>query len=140
MGRHASHVSAEVERVLTALGVASYAALAKALSTPASPVSEATVRSWSSRRIPAWRLQAIAEQTGCRISWLRDGEGPQYDRNPGLVVSEPVSTYDALSPRERALLDNYRALDEAAKSTLEQTGALFAQQAAAGSRRRSGQR
>jgi hypothetical protein len=51
-----------------------------------------------------------------------------------------VSTYDALSPRERALLDNYRALDEAAKSTLEQTGALFAQQAAAGSRRRSGQR
>ena len=100
-----------------------------------------TVRVWSKAgRIPDSKLRLIALQTGCRISWLRDGEGPQYDRNPGLVVSEPVSTYDALSPRERALLDNYRALDEAAKSTLEQTGALFAQQAAAGSRRRSGQR
>jgi hypothetical protein len=94
------------------------------------------VQSWNARGVPAWRLEQIAQRTGCRISWLRDGEGPQYDRNPGLVVSEPVSTYDALSPRERALLDNYRALDEAAKSALEQTSAVLAQQTHNPKRRR----
>ncbi|MCE2646467.1 MAG: helix-turn-helix domain containing protein [Burkholderiaceae bacterium] len=125
-----------MQRLLAAVGASTIAEAARALS-----VDGETVRVWSKAgRIPDSKLRLIALQTGCRISWLRDGEGPQYDRNPGLVVSEPVSTYDALSPRERALLDNYRALDEAAKSTLEQTGALFAQQAAAGSRRRSGQR
>jgi|GEM_PF-6145799 hypothetical protein len=137
MGRPlAGPVAPVVQRLLAAVGASTIAEAARALS-----VDGETVRVWSKAgRIPDSKLRLIALQTGCRISWLRDGEGPQYDRNPGLVVSEPVSTYDALSPRERALLDNYRALDEAAKSTLEQTGALFAQQAAAGSRRRSGQR
>ena len=137
MGRPlAGPVAPVVQRLLAAVGASTIAEAARALS-----VDGETVRVWSKAgRIPDSKLRLIALQTGCRISWLRDGEGPQYDRNPGLVVSEPVSAYDALSPRERALLDNYRALDEAAKSTLEQTGALFAQQAAAGSRRRSGQR
>lgn len=137
MGRPlAGPVAPVVQRLLAAVGASTIAEAARALG-----VGGETVRVWSKAgRIPDSKLRLIALQTGCRISWLRDGDGPQYDRNPGLVVSEPVSTYDALSPRERALLDNYRALDEAAKSTLEQTGALFAQQAAAGSRRRGGQR
>lgn len=140
MPRVAVNLSAQMRRVFSALNVSAYSDAAALLSLPDAPVAPTTVQSWNARGVPAWRLEQIAQRTGCRISWLRDGEGPQYDRNPGLVVSEPVSTYDALSPRERALLDNFRAIGEAAKTTLEQTGALFAQQAAAGSRRRSGQR
>jgi len=84
-----------VQRLLAAVGASTIAEAARALS-----VDGETVRVWSKAgRIPDSKLRLIALQTGCRISWLRDGEGPQYDRNPGLVVSEPVSTYDALSPR-----------------------------------------
>lgn len=48
----------------------------------------------------------------------------------GLAVAEPRAAYAPISPRERALLDNYRAADEAGKKALETTGAALAQPAA----------
>lgn len=123
-----------MRRVMEALGVDAYVDVARRLSTDAAPMAERTVQNWSARGVPAWRLEQIAQRTGCRVAWLRDGEEPMHaDR--ALVAAEPAAARygagdaSALTPRERALLNNFRALDEPAKSALEQTGAVFAQQA-----------
>lgn len=47
----------------------------------------------------------------------------------GLAVAEPRADYASMTSREKALLENYRASDEAGKKALETTSAALAQSA-----------
>lgn len=66
------------------------------------------------QKCPEDMLVRIIEKTGCDANWLLLGIG-----------SKPEIT-----PRHRALIDNYEALTEDAKKHVDSTAALLAKQAA----------
>lgn len=65
-----------------------------------------TIRVWRSRgAVPVSVLVAAAHATGCSLTWLQNGE-PQGDASASANDRNAV----ALTPREAAFIDNFRAL------------------------------
>lgn len=103
------------------------AALAKKYGT-----SVVTANAWlkGEHRADTDRAQHMAQDLGVEFEWLYFGSGPKRKRPPSKVMEEPA-TFDPLAllpPRERALLENYRKVNESTKSVVDAVFAASAQQ------------
>ena len=119
MGRPlANPISPAVQRVLEAVGATTVSEGARLLG-----FEPETVRVWSkNNRVPEDKLRLIALQTGYRFEWLADGAGQKRDLAARESVADGLA---ALSPRERALIENFRSLTEPAKRHLEESSELL---------------
>lgn len=85
------------------------------------------------------RVRVMADDYGVSFDWLYFGKLPKRPRR----VSESVAEYlvqpylDALSPRERGLIDNFRAATEASKLVIEAAAAAAVPPPAASTRKPS---
>jgi hypothetical protein len=82
-------------------------------------VSTPTISAWRQRNSPPYELCVqIAQERGVDLNWLLTGEGEMMKRE---------AQGNDLTPREAALLDNYRHVeDDRDKSLIERTAFLAA--------------
>lgn len=88
-------------------------ALARAI-----PVNRQTLASWRKRdRVPYLECIKFSEEHGLSLDWLLTGEGPMRREEqpqpaaPAVEVPEGYSAFE-MSPREAAMLELFRSLDE----------------------------
>lgn len=97
-------VRSVLDRLHKVLGVKNDSQLCEALQA-----SRSTVGSWIAREsVPYAICVEVAQPRGISLDWLLTGEGPMHRGEGGgsAVVSRSET------PREAALLDNYRELDD----------------------------
>ncbi|GAB0057344.1 hypothetical protein SIID45300_01671 [Candidatus Magnetaquicoccaceae bacterium FCR-1] len=88
-------------------------------------VAQPTVINWGERNdIPLDRAVEFSKRERISLDWLITGEGPKY-KSEGLTPTIPATT----SPDETALLDAYRAADEAGRAALLITAKAMARKA-----------
>lgn len=92
-----------LERLKVVLETASDSALARALdATPQ------TISSWKKRdSVPYAKCVSVARESGVSLDWLLTGEGTMYKSTP-----PPDQSMQALTPKERALLEMFKELSE----------------------------
>jgi len=106
---HMKSVKAVLDRLASVLGTTSGNQLAEALG-----VSPQAVSSWKSREsVPYAQCVEVAEQHGISLDWLLTGVGSMSRdmATPNLVREESVAPY-GMDPKERAILELFRELDE----------------------------
>ena len=80
-------------------------------------VNRSTVGSWISREsVPYAICVDIAAERGISLDWLLTGEGPMQR---GQSAQATAASSEPANPRERAILELYRALDEDAQREIQ---------------------
>lgn len=98
--------------------------------------SVVTANAWlkGEHRADTDRAQHMAQDLGVEFEWLYFGIGPKRKISRGVMEDPGIfdpSSFDPLSllpPRERALLENYRKVNESTKSVVDAVFAASAQQ------------
>lgn len=80
-------------------------------------VNRSTVGSWISREsVPYAICVDIAAERGISLDWLLTGEGPMQR---GQSAQATAASSEPANPREQAILELYRALDEDAQREIQ---------------------
>lgn len=100
-----------IERIKQVLGISSDTELSKYFSIP-----KTTISGWKARdSVPYELCVQVSDLMGASLDWLLTGVGAiQRDR-----VSEARAVYPAVTPKEQAVLDLYRGLDEGGQREIE---------------------
>jgi hypothetical protein len=105
-------VEAVLSRMMDFLGVSTDSALARAL-----PVNRQTLAGWRKREsVPYVECIKLSQERGLSLDWLLTGEGPMLR---GQSAQATVASSEPANPREQAILELYRALDEDAQREIQ---------------------
>lgn len=105
---HRKSAAAVIDRLKAIISAKSDAELANGFG-----ISPQTLSSWKSRdSVPYAICVDFAEARGISLDWLLTGEGPmRRDEAAPLTTTEPPAA-PGISPREAAMLELFRSLDE----------------------------
>ncbi|WP_313473931.1 helix-turn-helix domain-containing protein [Stutzerimonas kunmingensis] len=105
-------LDAVLERMMGFFRVSTDSALARAL-----PVNRQTLAGWRKRNsVPYGECIKFCEAHGVCLDWLLTGEGPMLR---GESAQAPSAGSEPTNPREQAILELYRALDEGAQREIQ---------------------
>lgn len=107
-----------ISRLKVVTGTKSDSELGAALEIPPQ-----TISSWKSRdSIPYAKCIEVAEERNISLDWLLTGDGPMCRGKVERTVQEVPAAY-VISPRERAILELFRSLDEEAQQEIQSVAA-----------------
>lgn len=105
-------LDAVLARMMEVLKVSTDSALARAL-----PVNRQTLAGWRKRNsVPYAECIKLSDTHGIALDWLLTGVGPMRRDRSTQGTPEEQTPFD---PRERAILELYRALDEDAQREIQ---------------------
>lgn len=102
-------LDAVLARMMGVVEATSDSALARAI-----PVNRQTLASWRKRdSVPYLECIKFSEEHGLSLDWLLTGDGPmRRDEQPAPAAAAEAPAAPTISPREQAMLELFRALDE----------------------------